>query len=182
MADNDAKKTGFVHMTIPAAFVSTPYETKPNEQGKTYMKTIVTLPPNVKVNGIDIGGYKSSMFLSKFGMQNKLDGKPVVFSMSQDKPVDIWKGDGDDRTELHVDPWDLTKAVKAEREDYSARRSAEREAAKEAAKDDISKEDAEPSPDAPQEGIGALSAAAITSSEVLAEEMGSGRENPTLDI
>ena len=134
MAENTF--TPYAHMTIPQKFVSRPFETKPNEQGKIYTKAIVTMPKGVSVNGIDLSGYKASLFMSDRAMQQKVAGEPCTFSMNPDKEIQFWKDKSDgSRSELYVRPWDIAKAVKAQRESYAAEKAQERAAAKEADKD-----------------------------------------------
>lgn len=134
MAENTF--TPYAHMTIPQKFVSRPFETKPNDQGKVYTKAIVTMPKGVSVNGIDLSGYKASLFMSDRAMQQKVAGEPCTFSMNPDKEIQFWKDKSDgSRSELYVRPWDIAKAVKAQRETYAAEKAQERAAAKEANQD-----------------------------------------------
>ena len=182
---SDENKVGFVHMTLPSAFVSRPFSTKPNEQGKTYMKAIATLPEGVTVNGVDLGGFKASLFISQRAIQSKLNGTPCTFSMREGQPVPIWKGDGEDRVEYSVDPWSLTKAVKAERKAYLDARKAERDLDHDRSGDEVSlggasRDDEEPDPNVEQEGIDQMSAAAIETSEILAQD--SERSELTFDL
>lgn len=115
MAENTF--TPYAHMTIPPKFVSRPFETKPNEQGKVYTKAIVTMPKGVSVNGIDLSGYKASLFMSDRAMQQKAAGEPCTFTMDPNQEIRFWedKPDGS-RSELYVRPRDIAKAVKAQRE------------------------------------------------------------------
>lgn len=109
----------YAYMTIPQRFVSRPFETKPNDQGKVYAKAIVTMPEGVSVNGIDLSGYKASLFMSDRAMQQKEAGEPCTFSMNPDREIQFWKDRSDGtRSELHVRPRDIAKAVKAQREAY----------------------------------------------------------------
>lgn len=134
MAENTF--TPYAHMTIPQKFVSRPFETKPNDQGKVYTKAIVTMPKGVSVNGIDLSGYKASLFMSDRAMQQKVAGEPCTFSMNPDREIQFWKDKSDGtRSELFVRPWDIAKAVKAQRESYAAEKAQERAVAKEADKD-----------------------------------------------
>lgn len=134
MAENTF--TPYAHMTIPQKFVSRPFETKPNDQGKMYTKAIVTMPKGVFVNGIDLSGYKASLFMSDRAMQQKVAGEPCTFSMNPDREIQFWKDKSDGtRSELYVRPWDIAKAVKAQRESYAAEKAQERAAAKETDKD-----------------------------------------------
>lgn len=134
MAENTF--TPYAHMTIPQKFVSRPFETKPNDQGKVYTKAIVTMPKGVSVNSIDLSGYKASLFMSDRAMQQKVAGEPCTFSMNPDSEIQFWKEKSDGtRSELFVRPWDIAKAVKAQRESYAAEKAQERAVAKEADKD-----------------------------------------------
>ena len=181
---SDESKTGFVHMTLPSAFISSPYQTKPNEQGKTYTKAIATFPEGVTVNDIDLGGFKASLFISQRAIQSKLNGKPCTFSMREDLPVSIWKEEGEHRVEYSVDPWNLAKAVKAEREAYQADRAAERdrEHGRSGGEPSLNEPRAggEPDPCIEQEGIAQIGAAAIETSEILAQD--TMRAEPMLDL
>lgn len=126
MADgNQEREPRNVKIQFPAAFVN-PYE-HTDRSGRTWQKAIVNIPSGTRVNGVDLTGYSLDTFLRDFHMQDKVLGKPVTFSFPENENIALFRGSGDGKRTLEVKPWDLTKAVKAEREAYQAQRAKERE-------------------------------------------------------
>lgn len=139
MAEQKDSQNKFVHITFPHQFVSSPFKSDPNEQGKTYNLAYVTMPKGVNVNGIDISGFQTKLFMSDRTIQQKLSGEPCTFAIRPDRDVSIWKNleDGTHQS-FKVKPWDLTVAVKRQREAYRSEREAERP---EVGRDEVGKDD-----------------------------------------
>lgn len=175
-------------VTLPNKFVNKPYQTKPNAQGKTYTMVIVDVPKGTEINDIEIGGFKARLFMGGYQMKAKAEGRPVTFSMNPNDTVKLWKGDGENRIELNVKPWDFTQAIKAQREAYAAAREQERE------EGPLCLGQAEPEQSTPKdgaevdnrgdepEGIDELSEDAFVASDYYASQDSSSLANPTIGI
>ena len=126
-------RSSFAHVKIPAAFVQ-PY-TYTAKDGRTFEKAYVHFPQGTKVNGIDIGGYSTDVFMSDRMKQQLLAGEQPTLSFKGDEMVVIWKGSKSDPENpyqrFEVNPWQLCKGLKAEFDAFKADKAAEREAAKE---------------------------------------------------
>ena len=127
------KRAGFAHVTIPAAFLQQHEVTA--KDGRTFEKAYVHFAQGTKVNGIDIGGFSCDVFMNDRMKQQMLNAEPVTLSFKSDEMVTIWKGRKDDPENpyqrFEVNPWALVKGIKAEFEGFKADKAAEREAAKE---------------------------------------------------
>ena len=123
----EQEQPDFVHTKIPSAFVN-PY-TLTDQNGKDWDKAIVNIPPGTAANGIDLTGYSMDIFLNSFQKGQIASGEPVSVSMKEGEKKELFKGKGDERETLSIDPWALTKALKQNREDYAAQKAAEREEA-----------------------------------------------------
>lgn len=117
----------YVNIKFPSAFVH-PYRFT-DKNGKDWDKAIVNLPPNTRMGGIDLTGYSFDRILNSHQMSQIANGENVTFGLKEDERVTVFKGSGQERAELQLDPWKLTKAVKAQREEYIAGKAAERESA-----------------------------------------------------
>lgn len=99
-----------------------------DKNGKEWNKAIVNLPPGTQANGVDLTGYSVDIFTNSFQQSQIANGEPLNCSFREGTKVELFKGSGDERASLELDPWMLTKAVKAQREEYAAQKAAEREA------------------------------------------------------
>ena len=115
------------HLRFPNAYVH-PYE-HTDKQGKTWQKAICAIPSGTKVNGVDVSGYSVDMFMRDFHVQDKALGKPVVFRMDPDRPIELFKK-GEAKT-LKVMPWDLTRGLAASRKAFEREHGIERDKARE---------------------------------------------------
>lgn len=77
---------------------------------------------------MDLTGYSVDIFTNSFQQSQIANGEPLNCSFREGTKVELFKGSGDERASLELDPWMLTKAVKAQREEYAAQKAAEREA------------------------------------------------------
>lgn len=115
----------YVHVKFPPGFAH-PY-TFTDHSGKEWNKAVVNLPPGTKSNSVDLTGYSADVFLSSFQQSQIANGEPLSCSFREDSKVELFKGSGDERQTLSMDPWVLTKAVKAQRADYAVQKAVERE-------------------------------------------------------
>ena len=113
-ADNYAK------INMPAAFL-TPHDIQTSD-GRTFEKCFVSFPKGTKVNGIDVSGFSTDVFLSNYMKKDMLEKGRATVSFKKDEPVPIWTGKKDDA--------DLTHALKVAQDAYKAGKAAERAAAK----------------------------------------------------
>lgn len=134
------KRAPRAHVTMPNAFLH-PYVFTAKD-GSTWDKAYVHIPDGVKVNGIPLGGYSFDVFMNDYMKQQMLSGKQVSLSLKPDEPIAVWTGSKDDAEHpykrFEVNPWDLVKGIKAEREGfdaaaYAAAKSAERDGKKDLA-------------------------------------------------
>lgn len=125
-ADNYAK------INMPAAFL-TPHEFQAND-GRTFEKCFVSFPKGTKVNGIDVSGFSTDVFLSDYMKKDMLEKGRATVSFKKDEPVPIWTGKKDDAEHPYqryeVKATDLTHALKVAQDSYKAEKAAERAAAK----------------------------------------------------
>lgn len=125
-ADNYAK------INMPAAFL-TPHEFQTND-GRTFEKCFVSFPKGTKVNGIDVSGFSTDVFLSDYMKKDMLEKGRATVSFKKDEPVPIWTGKKDDAEHPYqryeVKATDLTHALKVAQDSYKAEKAAERAAAK----------------------------------------------------
>lgn len=99
------------------------------ENGKkteTWPAVLCTIPTGTDMNGIDISGYKFKTFRKSWTESDIANGKGTTVTVKKDMPVHLFKYDENDQLKtLDVDPFELTKAVKAAREAYKAKMNAE---------------------------------------------------------
>ena len=128
--NQNEKAQEWVNIKFPPGFAH-PYQFT-DKTGKEWDKAIVNIPPNTKMNGVDISGYSVDVFLNDRQMSQIANGEPLTCGFKADEKIELFQGKGDDRKTSEADPWNLTKAIKAQRDEYAASKAAEREAAKEA--------------------------------------------------
>ena len=102
-ADNYAK------INMPAAFL-TPHDIQTSD-GRTFEKCFVSFPKGTKVNGIDVSGFSTDVFLSDYMKKDMLE---------KEHPYQRYE----------VKATDLTHALKVAQDAYKAGKAAERAAAK----------------------------------------------------
>lgn len=115
---------GFVHMTVPRGFAH--HYSFEDQNGKTWNKAIVNIPSGTQANGIDLTGYSMDTFLNSFQLGQIASNEPLSVSMREGNKVELFKGDGDERQTMQIDPWALTKAMKQNREEFAAQKAQER--------------------------------------------------------
>lgn len=125
------QQNGFAHVKIPAAFLHP--HTITTEDGRTFDKAFVHIPPGTRVNGVNLGGYSCDVFMSDYMRQQMLSGDraQVTLSFKADEPVPVWKGTKGSEEypykRFEVNPWALAKGIKEQVESFRAEKSAERE-------------------------------------------------------
>ena len=131
MAEQNNQQNGFAHVKISAAFLHP--HTITTEDGRTFDKAFVHIPPGTKVNGVDLSGYSCDVFVSDYMRQQMLSGEraQVTLSFKADEPVPVWTGSRDDADHpykrFEVNPWALAKGIKEQVESYKAEKAAARE-------------------------------------------------------
>ena len=102
--------------------------------GRTFEKCFVSFPKGTKVNGIDVSGFSTDVFLSDYMKKDMLEKGRATVSFKKDEPVPIWTGKKDDAEHPYqryeVKATDLTHALKVAQDSYKAEKAAERAAAK----------------------------------------------------
>lgn len=116
----------FIHMTVPRGFAH-PYSFT-DQNGREWNKAIINIPPGTKANGIDLTGYSLDTFLNSFQMGQIASNEPLSVSMREGNKVELFKGKGDERQTILVDPWALTSAMKENREAFAQQKAQERKA------------------------------------------------------
>lgn len=121
------EESTYVNVKFPRGFAH-PYSFT-DQNGKEWNKAIINIPPNTVSNGIDLSGYSVDVFLNSFQQSQIANDEAISCSFREGNKVELFKGKGDDRQTLMMDPWALTRAVKTQREEFAAQKAAEREAA-----------------------------------------------------
>lgn len=126
------KADNYVKINMPAAFL-TPHDIQTSD-GRTFEKCFVSFPKGTKVNGIDVSGFSTDVFLSDYMKKDMLEKRRATVSFKKDEPVPIWTGKKDDAEHPYqryeVKATDLTHALKVAQDSYKAEKAAERAAAK----------------------------------------------------
>ncbi|MDE5640859.1 MAG: hypothetical protein K2I40_03945, partial [Bifidobacterium castoris] len=92
-----------------------PY-THTGRDGRRWDMMGVTIPEGVRLQDVDLGGWRLSAFADRRSSADKANGGPVTISFRPDRPVDLYRGRGPGRETMRIDdPWDLCCAVKAGR-------------------------------------------------------------------
>ncbi len=98
---------------MPAAFL-TPHDIQTSD-GRTFEKCFVSFPKGTKVNGIDVSGFSTDVFLSDYMKKDMLEKGRATVSFKKDEPVPIWTGKKDDAEHPYqryeVKATDLTHAL-----------------------------------------------------------------------
>lgn len=124
----DTQEQQYVNIKFPPGFAH-PYRFK-DSKGNIWDKAILNIPPNTSMNGIDITGYSVDIFLREYQMSQIANGEGVTCGFKEDEKIPLFQGKGAEQKTLLIDPWELTKAIKTQREEYIADKTAEREAQK----------------------------------------------------
>lgn len=108
----------WARVNFPNKFVH-PHEYTARD-GRVFDKMFVSIPPGVKINGVDVGGYAFDHFAKPREIEQKANGRPVAINFRPGEPVRLFKGIGAERRTLEIaNPWDLCRAVKAHNDEYA---------------------------------------------------------------
>lgn len=116
------RETRPVHLKFPNAFV---YPSA-SASSRGPQRAICRIPPGVRVHGVDVGGYAVSLPMRDAQMDSKTLGRPIVFTVSENRVLRLFKGSGNGRHELKVRPWDLTTALAKSSREFRERKHTER--------------------------------------------------------
>lgn len=123
-AQAEGRKERWPRVNFPNGFVH-PFQ-RTGRDGRVWEMMRVSIPDGVTLNGIDLGGWQVDRFMDRYAKDDKLNGRPVTVSFRPGSPVELWRGAGQNRQTMSVEnPWELCKAVKAQREAYAAAKAAE---------------------------------------------------------
>lgn len=96
------------------------------DKTKTWPAVLCTIPTGTDMNGVDISGYKFKTFRKPWTESDIANGQGTTVSVKKDAPVHLFKYDENDQLKtLDVEPFELSKAVKAAREAYKAKMNAQ---------------------------------------------------------
>lgn len=119
-------KERWPRVNFPNGFVH-PFQ-RTGRDGRVWEMMRVSIPSGVTLNGVDLNGWQMDRFMDRYAKEDKLNGRPVTVSFKPNTPVELWRGAGETRQTMSIEnPWDLCKAVKAQREAYAAAKAAERD-------------------------------------------------------
>ena len=130
----EAKERKSVTIKFPKNWVSLtnaegePYKIESKDGSKSWDAVLCTIPNGTKSNGVDLGGYKFKTFVKPWTESDIVSGRGTSVDVAADRDVKLFKFvEGEDgeqvRKDLSIDPWKLSSAVKASREEYKAKMS-----------------------------------------------------------
>ena len=92
--------------------------------GRVFDMMRVSIPQGTRVNGVDLTGWQLDRFASPRMREAKLNGRPVTVGFKPGEAVELWRGAGEQRETMRIDdPWQLCRAVKAQRLAYERERA-----------------------------------------------------------
>ncbi|MFT9278557.1 MAG: hypothetical protein ABF532_09110 [Bifidobacterium sp.] len=119
--DAPARPVVWPRVNFPNRFV-TPFQ-RTARDGREYEMMTVAIPRGVTVNGVELGGWRFDRFMHGQERTAIANHRPVTVTFRPGEPVNLWRGSGANRETLAIDePWDLCRAVKAERDAYQQAR------------------------------------------------------------
>lgn len=128
MDPGERKPVSWPKVNFPNRLVTSYQHT--GKDGRVWDKFLIHIPSGTKLNGVPLDGWNLDQFASKRASEDKINGRDVTISFNPERPVELWRKNGDTRETLTIDnAWDLCKAVKAARVAYKQERDAKREQA-----------------------------------------------------
>lgn len=117
--------SNYANAKFPKGFAH-PY-TFTDKNGKEWQKAIINIPQGTKANGIDLSGYSVDIFLNDRQKGQIASGEGITVGFKADEKVELFKGEGADRSTIPVEPFQLAKAIKTQRSEFAAAKAQERE-------------------------------------------------------
>lgn len=81
------------------------------KDGRDWPKMIVGLPRGTAIDGQDLTGWATDMFMSGKNQKQKNEGRAVNLRFKPDTPVELFTGRGTERRTMQVDPQTLVQAI-----------------------------------------------------------------------
>lgn len=81
------------------------------KDGRDWPKMIVGLPRGTVIDGQDLTGWATDMFMSGKNQRQKNEGRAVNLRFKPDTPVELFTGRGTERRTMQVDPQTLVQAI-----------------------------------------------------------------------
>ena len=81
------------------------------KDGRDWPKMIVGLPRGTTIDGQDLTGWATDMFMSGKNQKQKNEGRAVNLRFKPDTPVELFTGRGTERRTMQVDPQTLVQAI-----------------------------------------------------------------------
>ena len=81
------------------------------KDGRDWPKMIVSLPQGTSINGQDLTGWATDLFMSAKNQSQKTEGRAVNLRFKPDNPVELFTGRGAERRATQVDPQTLAQAI-----------------------------------------------------------------------
>ena len=81
------------------------------KDGRDWPKMIVGLPRGTVIDGQDLTGWATDMFMSGKNQRQKNEGRAVNLRFKPDTPVELFTGRGTERRTVQVDPQTLVQAI-----------------------------------------------------------------------
>ena len=83
------------------------------KDGRDWPKMIVGLPRGTAIDGQDLTGWATDMFMSGKNQKQKNEGRAVNLRFKPDTPVELFTGRGTERRTMQVNPQTLVQAIAA---------------------------------------------------------------------
>lgn len=83
------------------------------KDGRDWPKMIVGLPRGTAIDGQDLTGWATDMFMSAKNRRQKSEGRAVNLRFRPGTPVELFTGRGTERRTMQVDPQTLVQAIAA---------------------------------------------------------------------
>ena len=81
------------------------------KDGRDWPKMIVGLPRGTVIDGHDLTGWATDMFMSEKNQRQKTEGRAVNLRFKPGTPVELFTGRGEERRTMRVDPQTLVQAI-----------------------------------------------------------------------
>ena len=81
------------------------------KDGRDWPKMIVGLPRGTVIDGHDLTGWATDMFMSEKNQRQKTEGRAVNLRFKPGTPVELFTGRGEERRTMRVDPRTLVQAI-----------------------------------------------------------------------